>query len=173
MKILVRKESFKDYQAITKVNNLAFGQENEGRMIELLRKNPLFDSVLSLVAEYNEKVIGHILFFPVKIINKCLEYPSISLAPMSVIPEFQNNGIGSLLVNSGFSVLKKKGYKSVIVLGHKAYYPRFGFQPASKWKIHLPFEVPDDCFMAIEIMENGLKGISGTVIYPDEYNIAL
>ena len=62
------------------------------------------------------------------------------------------------------------GFKSVIVLGHAAYYPRFGFEPASRWDIRPPFDVPDDVFMALELVKDGLKEVQGTVEYPPEFN---
>ncbi len=61
------------------------------------------------------------------------------------------------------------GFDSIIVLGHKEYYPKFGFQRASKWNIKCPFEVPDEAFMAIELTERAFEGKAGTVKYHDEF----
>ena len=92
------------------------------------------------------------------------------MAPMSVVPEYQRRGVGKQLVTEGLKRAKSIGYKSVIVLGHSEYYPKFGFEPASKWNIKAPFDVPDNVFLAIELEEGGLKGVSGAVEYPDEFN---
>jgi predicted N-acetyltransferase YhbS len=89
---------------------------------------------------------------------------------MAVLPEYQKKGIGLQLVEEGLKRARKLGFKSVIVLGHAAYYPRFGFEPAGKWGIRPPFEVPDDAFMALELVRDGLKDIQGTVEYPPEFN---
>jgi len=173
MTITLRPETSKDYKDITRINDLAFGQKNEGILIEHLRKNRAFLPELSIVAEEDGMIIGHILFFPIQIKSGDNSYKSISLAPMAVLPEYQNQGIGSKLVRYGLEKCREKGYHSVIVLGHPEYYPRFGFKKASKWGIRLPFEAPDEAFMAIELVEGGLKGISGVVEYPDEYSVAL
>lgn len=148
---------------------MAFEQTNEGVLVEKLRLNPSFIKELSLVAELEGKVIGHILFFTIWIYNGNTKNQSLSLAPMSVLPEFQNQGVGGKLVSAGLKTAKKLGFKSVIVLGHPAYYPRFGFSLASKWDIKAPFDVPDEAFMAIELVEGKLDGISGIVEYPKEF----
>jgi putative acetyltransferase len=171
--ITLRFEKSRDYKDITRINDLAFGQKNEGILIEHLRKNRDFLPELSIVAEKDGIIIGHILFFPIQIKSKDNSYKSVSLAPMAVLPEYQNQGIGGKLIRYGLEKCREKGYQSVIVLGHPEYYPRFGFEKASKWGIRPPFEAPDEAFMAIELIEGGLKGISGVVEYPDEYSLAL
>lgn len=166
----IRQEKTSDFEGIKKVNDLAFGQENEGILVEMLRNNPDFKKQLSLVAEIDGKVVGHILFFPIWIDNGQRKHQSLALAPMSVLPSHQNQGIGGRLIVEGLKVAKTDGFKSVIVLGHEAYYPKFGFLPASQWGIKAPFDVPDNVFMAQELSINGLKGISGTVEYPREFD---
>ena len=173
MNVLIRSEEKNDYEAIKKINDLAFNQINEGVMIEKLRDNPEFIAELSLVAVVNDKVVGHILFFPVKIKNDFECKRSLSLAPMAVHPNFQNKGIGSKLVNEGLKKANECGFNSVIVVGHPNYYPRFGFKPASNWSIRLPMEIPDEAFMAIELKPDGLKNCSGIVEYPKEYEEAM
>lgn len=161
-----------DFIGIETVNKLAFGQSEESLLVEKLRENPEFISDLSIVASGNGKIIlGHILFFPVKIVSETNSFNSLALAPMSVLPGFQNKGIGSKLVLYGLNRALEFGYNSVIVLGHTGYYPRFGFKPASIWNIRAPIEVPDDVFMAKELIEGALIGISGIVKYPGEFGI--
>ncbi|MCK5169920.1 MAG: N-acetyltransferase, partial [Bacteroidales bacterium] len=126
---------------------LAFGQADEGVLIEKLRLNQDFIDKLSIVAEFKDSVIGHILFFPIKIQEDSKKHKSLALAPMAVLPDFQNKGIGRQLITKGFEIAKELGFKSVIVLGHKDYYPRFGFLLASRWRIKAPFDVPDEVFM--------------------------
>ena len=169
MNLIIRPESEKDYSQIKNINDNAFGQENEGILIEKLRKNKNYVNAISLVAETNDKVVGHILFFPIQIINNENSHESLALAPMAVLPAYQHKGIGSELVDSGLELARTRGYKSVIVLGHRDYYPKFGFEMAKNWNIKAPFEVPNENFMAIELVENGLNYVSGTVKYPDEF----
>ncbi len=172
MEVGIHCERPEDYDAITAVNDAAFGRPNEGRLVASLRNREEFNPSLSLVAEINGDIVGHILFHPVKIKSGNEVYESVALAPMCVLPELQRKGIGSLLVNEGIRRLKKLGYKSVIVLGHAEYYPRFGFKAASLWNINSPVEVPDDVFMVLELTEGELNLIQGTVEYPPEFSYA-
>lgn len=169
MKIVIRAETVDDYAKIREINNRAFNQDTEGELIENLRKKKEYIAELSLVAEYKNQLIGHILFFPLSIIGKNKRFPTLALAPMSVLPEFQNKGIGGKLIKEGLKVAEQLGFTSVIVLGHPEYYPKFGFEKASTWNIKPPFDAPDDAFMAIELVENALIDASGMLEYPQEY----
>lgn len=164
----IRTETPKDYKAIYEINHLAFKQENESQLIGKLRASNSFIQELSLVAEEDGKIIGHILFSKIKIIGD-QTYESIALAPMSVHPDLQKKGIGSQLVTTGLQKVKEVGFEHVIVLGHKDYYPKFGFQKASDWNVRCPFEVPDEVWMAIELVAGSLEGKSGVVEYPEEF----
>jgi putative acetyltransferase len=169
MNINIRSERPEDHAGIRRVNDLAFGQPDEGKLVDNLRKNSRFIRELSIIAEFKNEIIGHILFFPVRIRNGRKSFESLALAPVSVIPAFQKKGIGGSLINKGLETAKNLGFKSVIVLGHKTYYPIFGFIPAASWNIKPPFEVPEGVFMAIELEPEGLKGVSGTIEYPQEF----
>ncbi len=136
----------------------------------MLRRTEKFIPELSLVAVIKNKIVGHILFYPVSMKTESSTYPTLSLAPMAVVPEFQNRRIGSRLVIEGLKKATALRYRSVIVLGHPEYYPRFGFQPASKWHIYGPFDAPDNCFMAIELVPGELEGKGGIVEYPEAYH---
>lgn len=173
LNIKITHETVGDYEAIKKINDLAFGQEDEGRLVEKLRKKNDFIPELSSIAKINKKPVGHILFYPVYIRSKKTNHISLSLGPMAVLPDFQKKGIGKKLVQNGLARAKRLGFRSVIVVGHPNYYPKFGFQLASTWGIEAPFEVPDNAFMAIELEKDALKNINGTVIYPPEFNAAL
>jgi len=170
LKLIIRPETNRDYAKITEINDLAFEQQNEGILITKLRKSKNYIRELSLVAEVGCEIIGHILFYPIKINSDSSTYKSLALAPMAVHPFYQNKGIGSNLVNEGLKLAKKQNFKSVIVVGHPEYYPRFGFVPASKWNIKAPFEVPDNAFMALELIKNELSNKSGVVEYSEEFN---
>ena len=173
MEVNIRKERKNDYNQIRKINDLAFGQENEGKMIESLRKTSDYNASLSLVAEIKEKIVGHILFYPVKIKNEEKEYIVLSLAPLAVRPENQNMGIGSKLVKKGIEIAKETDFGIILVVGHPKYYPRFGFKPASNWDIKLPIEAPDDAVLVLELKVDALKNCSGIVEFPKEYYDAM
>jgi putative acetyltransferase len=168
----IRPETPADYLAIKEVNDLAFGQLNEGELVENLRKNPKFATELSLVAEANGKIVGHILFFPIAIkLAAGKEKETISLAPLAVRPEFQKQGIGGELIREGLKACKQSGYDSVIVFGHPEYYPKFGFRPAGTWGIKDTFGAPAEAFMALELKEGALEGASGVVELPEEFKV--
>lgn len=168
--ITLRKETEKDYPEIIRVNDRAFGRKAEGKLVNTLRNTDNYISELSIIAENEGQVIGHILFYPVQIHNGDDRHTSLELAPMSVLPEFQKKSIGKLLVIYALQVAKDLGHKSVMVLGHPSYYPRFGFETASKWKIKSPFPAPDEAFMAIELERGSLDKVSGTVEFPEAFD---
>ncbi|MGD9638004.1 MAG: GNAT family N-acetyltransferase [Alphaproteobacteria bacterium] len=172
MKLIIRQETKNDFNIVYNVVKSAFkaaehSDGDEHNLVNRLRESKNFIPQLSLVAENKNEIIGHILFTKVTINKKT----SLALAPVAVIPQYQDKGVGSGLILEGHNIAKNLGFSSVVVLGHPRYYPKFGYQPASNWNIKPPFDVPDDCFMAIELVHNGLKGVSGTVLYPEEFFI--
>lgn len=168
MEVKIRQEEKKDYERVYEINKQSFQQEDESKLIEKIRVGESFVPELSLVAELDGEIVGHILFSKIKIVGEA-EYDSLALAPMAVVPRLQKQGVGGKLVSTGLETAKKLGFESVIVVGYKEYYPKFGFEKASKWGIKCPFEVPDEAFMAVELVENSLKGKAGTVQYPDVF----
>ncbi|MGB6680302.1 MAG: N-acetyltransferase [Candidatus Bathyarchaeia archaeon] len=169
-KIIIRKEKKEDFKSIYEINKQAFKQKNESELIERIRVSKNFVPELSLVAEKNGKIVGHILFTKIKIKGE-KEYESLILAPMAVLPELQKQGIGEKLITEGLKKARELGFSSVIVLGHKDYYPKFGFEKASKWNIKCSFKVPDEAFMAIELNIGALAEKSGIVEFPKEFEI--
>lgn len=174
MNIRIRKETQKDYEFTETVVEKAFQNEehsdhSEHFLVARLRKSSAFVPELSLIAEMNEEIVGHIMLTKLLIKDDEKRYESLALAPVSVLPEYQNKGIGSELIHKSLKISKEMGFKSVIVLGHDKYYPRFGFRPASKWGIKAPFDVPDESFMALELEVGSLDGIMGTVVYGKEF----
>jgi putative acetyltransferase len=167
---IIRPERPEDYPGIFAVNHRAFNRENEARLVESLRASPGFIPELSLVAEENGRLVGHILFSPAVLANEKEEISVLALAPMAVLPEVQNRGIGSALVRQGLDACRRLGHKLVIVLGHAEYYPRFGFRPARPLGIEAPFPVADEFWMAIELRPGAAQGLDGTIRYPEPFN---
>jgi putative acetyltransferase len=168
----IRPETAEDYAAIHEVNALAFGQEVEPRLVENLRRLPEFTPELSLVAVEAGRVVGHILFSPLVIETKDGAVPALTLAPLAVRPELQNQGIGSELVRDGLERCRSLGHRIVVVVGHPNYYPRFGFSPAGARGLEAPFSVPDEAFLALELVPGALEGVAGTVKYPPPFDAA-
>jgi len=164
----IRNEQSEDREGIFIVHEAAFGRRKEAEIVNKLRESQAYVPDLSFVAIINDQIVGHILFTRVNISNELKTFKSLSLSPMAVMPAYQQKGIGHMLVREGLIKAKNLGFRSVIVLGHENFYPRFGFEPASRWNIKAPFEVSDKAFLAIELLPNGLKNVSGIVQYDKE-----
>ncbi|MCM2266292.1 MAG: N-acetyltransferase [Elusimicrobiales bacterium] len=168
--VAVRPETPKDFDAIRKLNKKAFKGKSESKLVDAIRESDGFIPELSLVAETAGLVVGHILFSPILIKGPQGETPALALAPMAVLPDFQKRGVGSALVRRGLEECRRLGHKIVVVVGHDEYYPRFGFVRASDKGLRLPFEAPDEVFMALELAPGALSGVSGEVVYPREFH---
>jgi putative acetyltransferase len=167
--LTIRPEGPADYPAISELNRRAFEGEAEPRLVEALRRTDGFIPGLSLVAVQDELIVGHILFSVVHLWDGGQSTPLLSLAPMAVLPEYQNQGIGSALVSEGLRHCRALGYRAVVVLGHPNYYPRFGFILAREKGVKLPFEAPDEACMVLELYPHALDGIQGSVEFPPEF----
>src|SRR5215210_3153425 len=172
MNIEIRQERNTDNVEVYEINQNAFGQNTEAKLVERLRHTDAFIPELSLVALLNNKIVGHILFTKIKIKDDYgNEYSSLALAPMAVTLPLQKQGIGGKLIMHGISKARELGHKSVIVVGHENYYPKFGFVTADRWKIKAPFDVQANAFMGLELAKDGLKNVTGTVQYPKEFEM--
>jgi putative acetyltransferase len=160
----IREERPEDIPSIRDVNNRAFGQQQEGNIVDALRSNGAVS--LSLVATLDGRVVGHILYSPASV----SEVAGAALGPMGVFPEHQRQGIGSELVEAGNRHLKNAGCPFIIVLGHAAFYPRFGFRPGSARGIRCEWDVADDVFMLLVLDEQQMQGVSGLAKYRDEFS---
>jgi len=170
MNVVIRQELENDHEAVYQVVKSAFekmelASGDEPDLVNRLRKSEAFIPELSLVAELDGQIIGHILFTRMKI----GDHPSLALAPVAVLAKYQGQGVGSKLIVVGHRIAREMGYHSVVLVGHPGYYPRFGYLPASRWKITAPFEVPDEAFMVLELVEGGLDGVSGEIEYAKEF----
>ena len=173
--MIIRQENKNDHKEVFKVIKSAFKDaeftdNTEQFLVDRLRKSDAFIPELSMIAEINGKIVGHILLTKLKIKNKSNEFDSLALAPVSVLPEYQGKGIGGKLIVDSHKKAKELGHKSIVLLGHENYYPRFGYEQADKYGIELPFKVPKENCMVIELIENGLNGVNGMVEYPKEFN---
>jgi predicted N-acetyltransferase YhbS len=177
LKTRIRKEVPADFPVVFDLIEAAFksmplAEGNEQFIVEKLRKNEAFIPELSLVAEVDGQVAGHILFTPLEIVNDTTVFKSLTLGPVAVFPEIQHLGIGSELVREGHRVAKNLGFTSCFLVGHPEYYPRFGYVPASRWAVQLPIDAPPEAFMAIELTQGALDGVSGMLRFLPEFGIA-
>lgn len=172
--INIRQEVAQDYREVFELIKNAFENEihsdhKEHFLVEKLRESETFVPDLSLVAEMNGQIVGYILLTKIKILSEYSETISLALAPVAVLEIHQGKGIGGQLIQVAHRKAMGLGFSSVILLGHEGYYPRFGYQRAKKYGIKLPFEVPDENCMLIELTEDALKDVSGIVEYPKEF----
>lgn len=170
--MIIRESNESDYNAIMKVNKAAFKSNVEPMLVSDLLADPSAMPLLSLVAIIDSNIVGHILF------TKCSLVPkkAISiyiLAPVSVLPNHQGNGIGGALIKNGFEILANRGVDLVFVLGHPSYYPRFGFKPAISLGFTAPYPIAEEHLDAwmVKILNPTVVGcIKGKVICPKKLN---
>ena len=166
--MIIREEQPSDIKKIWEVNVDAFETKAEAKLVNSLRDSGC--TFISLVAETDTKVIGHILFTPVELSENKNNLKIIGLAPMAVLSQYQNKGIGSKLVQTGLEHCKSLGYDAVVVLGHPDYYPKFGFVPSVKFGIKSEYDVPDEVFMILELTPGSLKHHEGVIKYHEAFN---
>lgn len=174
--VIIREERQKDFEKINQVVKAAFKNveqtdHTEHLLVERLRKSQAYIPALSLVAQTPQgEIVGHLLLSKAHIINGSQSFEVLALAPLSVAPAFQRNSIGSKLIEVAHQRAKKLGYAAIVLLGHKDYYPRFGYEKASLFGVSFPFNAPDDCCMVAELRKNALRGISGVVCYSQAFS---
>ena len=166
MNLYIRQETPADQDAIRHVNRLAFGQEEEALLVDALRQGGYVR--VSLVAEQAGQVVGHILFSDLPIVREAGAVSALALAPMAVLPTFQNQGIGSALVRHGLELCREQGHRIVVVLGHARFYPRFGFSTKLAASLDFPFSGRES-YMALGLVPGALGGVSGRVQYPPPF----
>ncbi|HNB26853.1 MAG TPA: N-acetyltransferase [Alphaproteobacteria bacterium] len=168
-RLLIRPEKLEDLPEIREVNRLAFGRAEEAELVDRLRAEG--DALISLVAEGKPgRLDGHILFSPLPITRPDgAVLTGAALAPVAVRPERQNQGIGGALVRAGIAACREVSVDVVVVLGHPAYYPRFGFSAERARNLEAPFSGPP--FMALELRPGCLDGPRGKVRYARAFGL--
>ncbi len=174
MKLKIRKEEQRDFKAVFDLIEKAFrdveySDHTEQFLVERLRNSEAFIPELSLVAAVDDQIAGHILLTKIKVKNETQEFDSLALAPVSVLPESQGNGIGGKLILKAHKIARELGYESVILLGHAEYYPKFGYRQLDEFGIILPFDVPKENCMAVELTDGALDEVNGVVVYAKEF----
>jgi putative acetyltransferase len=165
--LLIRNEQPADRKQVHEVNEAAFGRSDEADLVDNLRTEGAI--LLSLVAELDGQIVGHILFSRMTVETAQGPVDAVSLAPIAVLPGHQGRQVGSQLVRRGLADLSALGERIVIVLGHKQYYPRFGFSSQQAANLSSPF--PPDAFMALELSEGALAGVHGAVRYAAAFGL--
>lgn len=160
MKLRVRAEDEADEGSTFSVVESAFGSRLEADLVDALRSSA--DPQLSLVAEADEVVVGHIFFSPITIDSARPAPPVAQLSPLAVLPGYQRQGIGTELIRAGLSRCGAIGWSAVFLVGNPAFYSRFGFQSAGPLGFSYPG--PHDPYLQLLELEPGaLSGVAGRI----------
>ena len=166
MEIFLRLEEEKDHKIVENLTREAFWNNHvpgcdEHLLIHNLRKAKDFIKELDFVAIYNENIIGNIVYVKSNIINNFIEHTVLTFGPVSVLPEYQNKGIGSELINNTIKLSKEMGYKAIVIYGDPEYYKRFGFKASKEFKITNGDNKYPVALLVLELYPNALNDIEG------------
>lgn len=167
MTISIRLEEARDYSPVEHLTREAFWDLyhpgcSEHLIVHKIRDVPAFVKELSLVACDGDTVVGNIIYSRAKVVNAGnQEFEVLCMGPIGVLPSCQKKGIGSQLMNASIRKAKALGFRAVIIFGNPAYYHRFGFVNAQQYEITTPTGDNFDAFMALELYDGALQGISG------------
>jgi putative acetyltransferase len=156
-----------EHATIRAINAAAFGGMDEADLVDMLRRDG--HAIVSLVAVLEGRIVGHIMFSRMWINSASGQVSAVALAPVAVLPEHQRKGIGGFLIRHGLALLRRRGERIVIVVGHPNYYPGFGFSRDKARLLESPF--PAEAFMALDLSAGALDGIRGSVVYPPAFGI--
>ncbi|HEY0895231.1 MAG TPA: N-acetyltransferase [Sphingobacteriaceae bacterium] len=166
MDLKIRKETPADHLHVHEVTRQALGRAH-AELADHLRDSPYFIPNLSLVAEVEGQVIGHMMFTLAIIRNdQGPDSESLVLALLAIRPDWQHQGCGSHLMNMGLAVARELGYRCVIGTGNNRYCARFGFGEAENLRLPPSGSSPPVRLMALELVPESLRQLSGSVIFP-------
>ena len=168
MNVEIREEREGDAPGIRSVEELAFGEQDEAKVVDMLRASDRV--VLSLVAVDGGEVVGHVLFSPVTVESSPPDSRWAALGPIGVLPDRQGGGIGSRLVREGLALCRSRGWDGVVLLGHPGYYARFGFVPAGNHGLTDPYG-GGPAFQVIELRQGALEQVAGAVRFAPEFDL--
>ena len=174
MNIKLRPETPEDFDAIHNLiidafKDMEMSDKSEQDLVRRLRSASLHIPEICFVALADEEIVGHIFISRIHIKTPTKNEEVLALAPVSVHPDFQSQGMGSLLINRVHEEVKKMDFKAIVLIGHPDYYPRFGYKMCKDYNIKMPFPVPDPAAMVYEIFSGALDGVEGEVVYPKAF----
>ena len=168
MDFIIRQEKQNDFKEIYNLVKIAFesAQVSNGKeqdFVNHLRYSDNYIPELALVAEENNKLIGHIMLTKNYISNSECKTETLLWAPISVILEYRNKGVGSALINKSFDLAKRIGYRSIVLVGDPAYYGKFGFKKAADVGIRHLHDIPEKYVLVYDLFPGALDKINGTI----------
>lgn len=161
-----RPERPDDAEAVRHVNLSAFGRADEADLVDRLRKDPAWENLSLVAVDGADRPVAHAL------LTRCHigDAPALALAPCAVVPEHQRTGAGSAAIRAALEAARERGERTVVVLGHPEYYPRFGFERAAHSGVRVEFEVPDEALMVLGLRQDGPIP-AGTVHYARAFGL--
>ncbi|MFE7132170.1 GNAT family N-acetyltransferase [Streptomyces sp. NPDC057638] len=164
----VRAETPEDIPVVHAINVAAFDTPAEADLVDALRTDTeaWIDGLSIVGLDADGTLVAHVL------LTRCYvdSTPALALAPVAVLPEHQGKGAGGAVIRASLEAAMKRGEALVLVLGHADYYPRFGFEPASRWGIRAPFSVPDEAMMALSL-DSSRPMPSGVIHYASAFGV--
>ncbi len=166
----IREALDPDLNDVLSVERSAFGYDKEAELTRNLLSDPSAQPFLSLLAFDDDKAVGHILFTSARLTDNPNPVSVFLLAPLAVIPEAQGRGIGGQLIEKGLEMLSQSETDLVFVLGHPAYYPRHGFEPAGLHGFEAPYPIPSehaDAWMVKALRSGVIGSARGKIVCAD------
>jgi len=165
-----------DMEPVHELLKAAFAEEpesdqSEPNLVRLLREDPAYIPDLELVAEMDQKIVGHIMLTKVQISYGDSSKEALALAPVSVLPELHGRRIGAALIRDAHRRAAELGFHLIVLIGHPTYYPRFGYQKGSDYGIKVAFPVPDEAVMVHELVPGALDGCQGTIRFAKAFGL--
>ena len=167
MKLIVKETTRDDEDSVRLIHESAFEKPDESNLVDAICRSNSFIKELSLLACMNDMVVGHILYSKVGLEGQP-DKNILALAPVAVLPEFQNQGIGTSLINAGNQKADQLKFEFITVLGDPQYYRRFGFRTSTEYGINSTFNVKPEFYMVLPL-SHYKKETSGTVVYPQPF----
>lgn len=167
MNISIRLENENDYRNVENMTREAFWDVykpgcDEHLMVHKIRKSDAFIKELDFVACDGEMIVGNVIYTKAKVSNENNEeFQILCMGPLGVLPSYQGKGIGTLLMKHSINVARRLGYNGIAIFGNPNYYHRFGFENAKKYNIQTSWGDNFEAFMALELYEGSLDGVSG------------
>lgn len=177
MHISIRQEVEKDFKDVENLTREAFWDLykpgcDEHLVLHKIRKVSAFVKELDLIAFDKETIVGNIIYSRAKVVNEeNKEFEVLCMGPIAVLPSYQNQGIGSLLMENSIEKARQLGYKGIVIFGNPDYYHRFGFVDAKEYNIQTSWGDNLDAFMALELYGDSLQGISGKFFEDEVFKI--
>ncbi len=168
--MIVRPETSRDFDDIHTVVTAAFGRENEAKLVRSLRDDSsAYVPELTLVAEDGGEIVGHIMLSNATIHGEQV-WHVLALGPLAVTPEQQSTGVGIALMETSLKLADERGDPLVVLLGHPAYYPRFGFEPARGRGIEPPTAMMSDAAFMVKVLSNFDESYRGKFAYAPAFD---